>query len=129
MIDDQHETHPGLSLCIQGTQLIKYNSKDVLRFIPVYTGNTVGISQIGIFHAVYPCVYREHQLYTGRKKDARGLSLCIQGTLSLLLTASQRRRFIPVYTGNTELMETYTPAVTVYPCVYREHILTVILFI
>ena len=71
----------GLSLCIQGT-LVSLNF-DLLpaRFIPVHTGNTILTNLALLDFTVYPCAYREHQLYTGRKKNGRGLSLCIQGTL------------------------------------------------
>ena len=57
----------------------------------------------------------------------RGLSLCIQGTLYREWSPKYKARFIPVYTGNTS--EKWEPVyeVTVYPCVYREHISIIIL--
>ena len=71
----------GLSLCIQGTQSI-FNSIVVrIRFIPVYTGNTMPLGASFLSNAVYPCVYREHMIAVPLSEDITGLSLCIQGTL------------------------------------------------
>ena len=50
----------GLSLCIQGTPLANLQEGDIIRFIPVYTGNTYSYSILPSFCSVYPCVYREH---------------------------------------------------------------------
>ena len=50
----------GLSLCIQGTHLCKYYPHKNVRFIPVYTGNTLCPCKSFAGLAVYPCVYREH---------------------------------------------------------------------
>ena len=50
-----------------------------------------------------------------------GLSLCIQGTLIQQHTKLKKFRFIPVYTGNTGLIESPITRNAVYPCVYREH--------
>ena len=53
----------GLSLCIQGTRVVMKLARAILRFIPVYTGNTQpSMSFIGA-NTVYPCVYREHSKY------------------------------------------------------------------
>ena len=51
-----------------------------------------------------------------------GLSLCIQGTHWLKNYHSIWRRFIPVYTGNTNDILTGDKRTAVYPCVYREHV-------
>ena len=50
-----------------------------------------------------------------------GLSLCIQGTRCTKDLPPELARFIPVYTGNTNVIELYWWLETVYPCVYREH--------
>ena len=50
----------GLSLCIQGTQEPPPPTPLNMRFIPVYTGNTILISTLRKIPPVYPCVYREH---------------------------------------------------------------------
>ena len=110
----------GLSLCIQGTQIIADWTLDCLRFIPVYTGNSekhrVSISRM----AVYPCVYRELMRCFHRKWCSCGLSLCIQGTLLLKTHSGLNTRFIPVYTGNSSGIGCEFGLIAVYPCVYRE---------
>ena len=50
-----------------------------------------------------------------------GLSLCIQGTPAQNGSQAMGERFIPVYTGNTEIALVRHRIVAVYPCVYREH--------
>ena len=49
-----------------------------------------------------------------------GLSLCIQGTLTNVELKALRRRFIPVYTGNSFSIALRLNLTAVYPCVYRE---------
>ena len=71
------------------------------RFIPVYTGNTRSKSDHVPYDAVYPCVYREHTISISDPIFMSGLSLCIQGTLTLRRLTTGDLRFIPVYTGNT----------------------------
>ena len=115
---------PGLSLCIQGT-LIEFNLLFVLvRFIPVYTGNTIILVIPLATSSVYPCVYREHERQVFEPRNELGLSLCIQGTLMILYDPFHNKRFIPVYTGNTLPCCLDYLRVAVYPCVYREHPLT-----
>ena len=113
-------TH-GLSLCIQGTQLVRIQNRIAERFIPVYTGNTLLKKNKFLVQAVYPCVYREH---TGRNAlilTSSGLSLCIQGTHLIFVLTLTPHRFIPVYTGNTKNRIWSLILISVYPCVYREH--------
>ena len=112
----------GLSLCIQGTPKKPSNRFHILRFIPVYTGNTE-ITITGAFlNAVYPCVYREHLVFTFCCCCCCGLSLCIQGTPLLICAVANVCRFIPVYTGNTSIISCTVNKIAVYPCVYREHV-------
>ena len=87
----------------------------------MYTGNTKKIKILVDNIAVYPCVYREHDLFFSLSKTAPGLSLCIQGTRFLLKIIEKKQRFIPVYTGNTFMPGKRMAVTTVYPCVYREH--------
>ena len=94
----------GLSLCIQGTRGGKGGVGKSLRFIPVYTGNTVVSNSATLLFAVYPCVYREHSHYIYINLYYFGLSLCIQGTLIFSISDRACSRFIPVYTGNTQLI-------------------------
>ena len=70
---------------------------------------------------VYPCVYREHIRNSCKRHLDDGLSLCIQGTPHICYLCNNDRRFIPVYTGNTAPLVVVVNAITVYPCVYREH--------
>ncbi len=51
----------------------------------------------------------------------RGLSLCIQGTRFKIIWQLSFWRFIPVYTGNTQIIQHLRSHHLVYPCVYREH--------
>ena len=75
-----HKTWCGLSLCIQGTcAWFSWHGYDV-RFIPVHTGNILGLCLRSGERAVYPCAYREH--------------VVIINPIYLLI------RFIPVHTGN-----------------------------
>ena len=92
----------GLSLCIQGTLPPRRNCQSVIRFIPVHTGNTVFASSFICLVTVYPCAYREHFCNRYRSVAAPGLSLCIQGTRSVVVLPNRNRRFIPVHTGNTQ---------------------------
>ena len=73
----------GLSLCIQGTRGYTRKRARFKRFIPVYTGNTYISERPTTLTAVYPCVYREHDVAIVTTIGIDGLSLCIQGTLQL----------------------------------------------
>ena len=53
-----------------------------------------------------------------------GLSLCIQGTPNDSHQQVRGIRFIPVYTGNSIILVAFFIALTVYPCVYRELIMS-----
>ena len=112
---------PGLSLCIQGTLLFGVHVVAHKRFIPVYTGNIYWRFSQTCQKTVYPCVYREHINAIDTNTNPTGLSLCIQGTLSLALIFAHTPRFIPVYTGNITEDGSKVTIRTVYPCVYREH--------
>ena len=94
----------GLSLCIQGTPFMQPFLLHIIRFIPVYTGNTTVSSGRITVISVYPCVYREHLVIGTVRFRLPGLSLCIQGTRLFRQYKIKRNRFIPVYTGNTPIM-------------------------
>ena len=115
----------GLSLCIQGTCHIESRDSRNTRFIPVYTGNIKTPSRRLITFAVYPCVYREHEIERVLRDVGLGLSLCIQGTLPLCRIHHNELRFIPVYTGNIHPYSIACSSFSVYPCVYREHMICV----
>ena len=72
----------GLSLCIQGTLRFFCSSSHSIRFIPVYTGNSIVDDSLIPRMPVYPCVYRELQIKWLKENKFCGLSLCIQGTPS-----------------------------------------------
>ena len=90
----------GLSLCIQGTLRYYPAAAISLRFIPVYTGNSICRRVADFCPAVYPCVYRE--------------------LLLDLYLNPHIQRFIPVYTGNSVPTQIISILLPVYPCVYRE---------
>ena len=73
----------GLSLCIQGTHKGGVATMIALRFIPVYTGNSSPFNGSLQLTPVYPCVYRELDIFSNVPGCGAGLSLCIQGTLYL----------------------------------------------
>ena len=72
-------------------------------------------------------MYREHTPQVFRTRPIAGLSLCVQGTLQLLHLLLNLKRFIPVCTGNTIIDIGNEEYYSVYPCVYREHALFIIL--
>ena len=94
----------GLSLYVQGTLFIKSLNPIFSRFIPVYTGNAFPQLQSPEFYPVYPCVYRERLNCFGGVNLNFGLSLCIQGTHILFYFYCCEARFIPVYTGNANVL-------------------------
>ena len=112
---------PGLSLCIQGTLTVTNSPRRLLRFIPVYTGNTLSIVTSLSNVTVYPCVYREHWVMAPQNRMRLGLSLCVQGTQIFTKRLCNAERFIPVCTGNTYPAIEPLIKKPVYPCVYREH--------
>ena len=118
----------GLSLCIQGTHTKPSHTENCARFIPVYTGNTFSASSLIHSWAVYPCVYREHRRRACYNRCDDGLSLCIQGTHIAVPAGTNQPRFIPVYTGNTYPVVLGCIMFAVYPCVYREHAIFLLLF-
>ena len=73
---------------------------------------------------VYPCVYREHFIFPANTKSGHGLSLCVQGTSINRNSYIGIGRFIPVCTGNIKRHYYRVASVPVYPCVYREHVVT-----
>ena len=87
----------------------------------MYTGNTELIKQLRNSIPVYPCVYREHTPRDVGLIYFNGLSLCIQGTRYHKYNCLSSPRFIPVYTGNTNIGHDPGQHIAVYPCVYREH--------
>ena len=88
----------------------------------MYTGNIHLDFEYNIVESVYPCVYREHNTSAIALPTDGGLSLCIQGTSDFASPASPAPRFIPVYTGNMRSLISRNSSISVYPCVYREHL-------
>ena len=111
----------GLSLCIQGTLPPFFVYPCLYRFIPVHTGNILESLPKVSFTTVYPCAYREHFFISIIFILAPGLSLCIQGTSSVLGINFCGSRFIPVHTGNIRPSSKWHSILPVYPCAYREH--------
>ena len=121
-MEQEMYTLPGLSLCVQGTCIAATTLKNLHRFIPVCTGNILTANEVAAVFSVYPCVYREHNCPRNTKCDNCGLSLCVQGTLYVLLSITKPQRFIPVCTGNMLIVIVNSFLFSVYPCVYREHV-------
>ena len=95
----------------------------LLRFIPVCTGNIYNALMNYVKSTVYPCVYREHSSGISSMTASTGLSLCVQGTLGSPCLSCQIDRFIPVCTGNIKDEFASIKTISVYPCVYREHLI------
>ena len=87
----------------------------------MYTGNIKKLFYYYILESVYPCVYREHTIFSAFDVISSGLSLCIQGTSHGEGGYYLFCRFIPVYTGNIRQFHILLLLSAVYPCVYREH--------
>ena len=87
----------------------------------MYIGNTTFADDMKMIMTVYPYVYREHFVTRYYKIDVRGLSLCIQGTLTQKSNPMLLLRFIPMYIGNTPFLLVSLLQLQVYPYVYREH--------
>ena len=66
-------------------------------------------------------MYREHRCRKPSQRWWLGLSLCVQGTLTIWVGPLIAGRFIPVCTGNTVWDCRKIWRLPVYPCVYREH--------
>ncbi|OAT45910.1 hypothetical protein M997_2542 [Proteus hauseri ATCC 700826] len=111
----------GLSPCIRGTHYPLLECHEHVRFIPVYTGNTVVSLSQSVNHQVYPRVYGEHIILLHDVVVFFGLSPCIRGTHIPQHFMMVLVRFIPVYTGNTHHQALKPIKPTVYPRVYGEH--------
>ena len=109
--------------CVYREHIALFHVQQILpRFIPVCTGNIAKPVLTPTSKAVYPCVYREHDIIPVGSISRAGLSLCVQGTLSIDSDKVNRHRFIPVCTGNISSFDLFFIMDSVYPCVYREHI-------
>ena len=86
----------------------------------MYTGNSLDCVKIEQNFTVYPCAYRELQIMLPCMLVIIGLSLCIQGTLVLIVIITSNFRFIPVHTGNSLHVTGADTVLPVYPCAYRE---------
>ena len=93
----------------------------VLRFIPVYTGNTPFSQAENQRAAVHPRVYGEHLSVLMTDLSQFGSSPCIRGTRDGLVLVQSDCRFIPVYTGNTHAGGWTKTSRAVHPRVYGEH--------
>ena len=91
----------GISLYLQGTQLLLKLNSLYKRYIPVPTGNSLALEKSIITFSVYPCTYRE--LFKSCCINFRngGISLYLQGTHQHHPTDQVEQRYIPVPTGNS----------------------------
>ncbi len=93
----------------------------LVRFIPAYAGNTLGIATIVASPSVYPRIRGEHLIRAGRLSHANGLSPHTRGTRVRQNLSNLTRRFIPAYAGNTIGAATIVPSPAVYPRIRGEH--------
>ena len=94
--------------------------QQLVRYIPVPTGNSCAAVSRFLNLAVYPCTYRELQTAPQSHYLACGISLYLQGTRSRWRLENHHRRYIPVPTGNSCACIHAGRTGTVYPCTYRE---------
>ena len=92
----------GLSLCVQGTLIKSVLQVMRARFISMCIGNTFVITTSTVPIAVYPYVYREHDVSPATALIDSGLSLCVQGTHQNVHSNLSNLRFIPMCIGNTQ---------------------------
>ncbi len=95
----------------------------LVRFIPAYAGNTLGIATIVASPSVYPRIRGEHLISAGRLSYANGLSPHTRGTRVRQNLSNLNRRFIPAYAGNTALPPISSHAPAVYPRIRGEHVI------
>ena len=110
----------GISLYLQGTRVINWTISELVRYIPVPTGNSFGIRERTVNHAVYPCTYRELPDIIEPADSYVGISLYLQGTLFSTTINLSLVRYIPVPTGNSSPIKNSIYLIAVYPCTYRE---------
>ena len=111
----------GSSPCIRGTLKCVRCGCQWTRFIPVHTGNTGSIWTFVSLNAVHPRAYGEHSTSFLQVPSDGGSSPCIRGTLTDKWGDVQDCRFIPVHTGNTNLILCVITAPPVHPRAYGEH--------
>ncbi len=95
--------------------------RNVLRFIPVHTGNTTIDKYSPNKSAVHPRAYGEHDQEAVDTEVSNGSSPCIRGTRHYVCRDKQNHRFIPVHTGNTTLRVSRQAKSPVHPRAYGEH--------
>ena len=71
----------GISLYLQGTRTLVMIAVQLLRYIPVPTGNSSAPTSSSSSSSVYPCTYRELPVRVFSNSEANGISLYLQGTL------------------------------------------------
>ena len=94
----------------------------LLRFIPVDTGNTSTIANSELVTAVHPRGYGEHLVIVVYVHCFTGSSPWIRGTPRYRRICSLFHRFIPVDTGNTPSWLMITTTAAVHPRGYGEHV-------
>ena len=110
----------GISLYLQGTLGTTKEQAQSIRYIPVPTGNSRSTPHLKVTPTVYPCTYRELSVITISISSFPGISLYLQGTLWYWSSRSDNRRYIPVPTGNSDVIDVFFFRLWVYPCTYRE---------
>ena len=73
----------GISLYLQGTHVQACYELLYPRYIPVPTGNSKSFGFSSLHPTVYPCTYRELEIFGFDIISHRGISLYLQGTLEV----------------------------------------------
>ena len=93
-----------------------------VRFIPVGTGNTMGMDVTYPFWAVHPRGHGEHLVSRRQFSNHPGSSPWARGTRFFYVVHHAAFRFIPVGTGNTNVVDSWIIGTAVHPRGHGEHI-------
>ncbi len=113
-------TKHGLSPWVRGTQRLSEARFELMRFIPVGTGNSLPWPSISTIQTVYPRGYGELKSCSTLVANMTGLSPWVRGTLRQRAAECLQLRFIPVGTGNSARPSNSSLKLAVYPRGYGE---------
>jgi len=110
----------GSSPCLRGTVSQLKLSHAQYRFIPVLTGNGSICLASAMASAVHPRAYGERAIQGPLGRCPCGSSPCLRGTVEREIVSSPPSRFIPVLTGNGEIIHPASNCSPVHPRAYGE---------
>ena len=108
----------GLSPCVRGNPGLEEPVSFSVRSIPVRTGEPVCLSACFIVYPVYPRAYGGTVFDVESLPDGEGLSPCVRGNHSFILSYRSWIRSIPVRTGEPACRQLLYSLVAVYPRAY-----------